>query len=299
MGEGDTLTVYKANMIIPQVAENLTRSGTVTIPSNCPACNAPTVVKQVNEVKSLYCTNPLCSAKQVKLFSHFVSRNAMNIDGLSEATLEKFIDAGFLNQLPDLFSLDRYREEIMDMEGFGEKSYENLMKAIEKARHTTTSRFLYSLGIPNIGTANAKLICKQFHQDFQAIRSASLEDLVDIEGVGEVIAGLFCEYFRYEKNNEVIDKLLKEVTLETENTNEETQSLAEKNFVVTGSVNHFANRDELKALIESKGGKVTGSVTSKTHYLINNDVTSNSSKNKKAKELGVSIISEDDFLKMI
>lgn len=299
MGEGDEISVFKANMIIPQVAENHTRSGTIQIPEHCPACGAPTEIRQINDVRALYCTNEFCSAKKLKLFSHFVSRNAMNIDGLSEATIEKFIDEGFLEDLYDLYRLEPYRMQIVVMDGFGEKSYDNLQKSIAVSRTTTLSRFLYGLGIMNIGVATAKLICKHFKNDLNAIQNATVEELVEIEGIGQVIAESFVAYFQNEENMHRIQELLKEIHFEQEETDEGEQIFRNVNFVITGSVNHFANRDEVKALIEAKGGKVTGSVTSKTNYLINNDVTSNSSKNKKAKELGVPIISEEEFIKML
>lgn len=299
MGAGDEISVFKANMIIPQVAENRTRSGTIPIPEHCPACGAPTEIRQENDVKSLYCTNEFCSAKKLKLFSHFVSRNAMNIDGLSEATIEKFIEEGFLEDLYDLYRLEPYRMQIVVMDGFGERSYENLQNAIEASRLTTLARFLYGLGIMNIGVATAKLICRHFQNDLNAIQAAGVEELVEIEGIGDIIAESFVAYFKNEENQRRIRELLKEIRFEQEEPDAGKQIFQGVNFVITGSVNHYANRDEVKTLIESLGGKVTGSVTSKTNYLINNDVTSNSSKNKKAKELGVPIISEDTFIQML
>ncbi len=299
LGVGDEISVFKANMIIPQVAENHTRSGGIEIPKHCPACGAPTEIRQVNDVRALYCTNEFCSAKKLKLFSHFVSRNAMNIDGLSEATLEKFIEEDFLEELYDIYRLEPYRMQIVVMEGFGDKSYENLQKSIEASRETTVDRLLYGLGIMNIGSATAKLICKYFHNDLEAIRHATIEELVEIEGIGQIIAESFVAYFANPTNENRIDELLKEIYFVQAEGEEQPQSFAGVNFVVTGSVNHFANRDEVKAVIEARGGKVTGSVTSRTNYLINNDVTSNSSKNKKAKELGIPIISEEEFLKML
>lgn len=299
LGIGDEISVFKANMIIPQVAENHTRSGGIEIPKHCPACGAPTEIRQVNDVRALYCTNEFCSAKKLKLFSHFVSRNAMNIDGLSEATLEKFIEEGFLEELYDIYRLEPYRMQIVVMDGFGDKSYENLQKSIEASRETTVDRLLYGLGIMNIGSATAKLICKYFRNDLDAIRHATTEELVKIEGIGQIIAESFVAYFANPENEKRIDELLKEIYFVQAEGEEQPQSFAGVNFVVTGSVNHFANRDEVKAVIEARGGKVTGSVTSKTNYLINNDVTSNSSKNKKAKELGIPIISEEEFLKML
>lgn len=299
LGIGDEISVFKANMIIPQVAENHTRSGGIEIPKHCPACGAPTEIRQVNDVRALYCTNKFCSAKKLKLFSHFVSRNAMNIDGLSEATLEKFIEEGFLEELYDIYRLEPYRMQIVVMDGFGDKSYENLQKSIEASRETTVDRLLYGLGIMNIGSATAKLICKYFRNDLDAIRHATTEELVEIEGIGQIIAESFVAYFANPENEKRIDELLKEIHFVQPEGEGQPQSFAGVNFVVTGSVNHFANRDEVKAVIEARGGKVTGSVTSKTNYLINNDVTSNSSKNKKAKELGIPIISEEEFLKML
>lgn len=299
MGEGDEITVFKANMIIPQVAENKTRSGMVPIPEHCPACGAPTEIRQIHDGKALYCTNEFCSAKKIKLFTHFVSRNAMNIDGLSEATIERFVEEGMIEDLYDLYRLEPYRMQIVTMDGFGEKSYDNLIKAVDVSRTTTLSRFLYGLGISNIGVATAKLICKHFNNDLSAIQNAAPEELLEIEGIGDVIAESFVAYFRNPDNQSRIRELLKEVHFEQEQVEEGAQIFEGIQFVITGTVNHFANRDEVKALIESKGGKVTGSVTSKTDYLINNDVTSNSSKNKKAKQLNIPIISEEEFLKMV
>ena len=299
LGVGDRITVYKANMIIPQIADNLTRSGVKDIPQQCPVCGGATEIRSINEVKSLYCTNQDCQAKKMKGFALFVSRDALNIDGLSEMTLEKFIAAGFIHEFSDIFHLDRHKDAIVEMEGFGEKSYENLVNAAKHASHTTLPRLIYGLGIAGIGLANAKMICKHFRYDLEAMRKADSEDLCSIDGIGAVLADAWVKYFKEEKNNEALDHLLADLTFENEQAESGDSSLDGKVFVVTGSVEHFANRKELQALIESKGGKVTGSVTAKTHYLINNDVTSNSSKNKKAKELGVPIISEADFLEMI
>ena len=301
LGIGDEISVYKANMIIPQVAENFTKSGNLPYPEHCPACGGETEVRMANDVKALYCTNPLCSAKKIKLFVHFVSRDAMNVDGLSEATLDKMIEKDFLQELPDLFHLDRYADEIKEMEGFGQKSCDNLLASIEKSRAVMMPNFIYSLGILNIGLANAKLICKELNYDMDRIRHATVEDLVSIDGIGEVIARTVIDYFTNEHNEAVLDRLLEEVKLQVPETStgEGRQSLEGKTFVITGSVNHFKNRNELKAKIEELGGKVTGSVTSKTDYLINNDNTSSSSKNKKAKEFSIPIITEEEFLEMI
>ena len=299
LGIGDTIQVYKANMIIPQIAENLTRSSKIEIPKECPVCHGETKVSQENGVKSLYCTNPECLAKKIKSFTLFVSRDAMNIDGLSEATIEKLIAKGFIKELADLFHLESYKAEITSMEGFGEKSFANLMASIEKARKVTLPKFIYSLGIPNIGLSNAKLICKEFDYDIERIANAKLEDLVGIAGIGDVIADVFVQYFKNEYNQKNFKDLLKEVELELPETNAREQKLVGKVFVITGSVEHFANRNEVKDVIEQHGGKVTGSVSVKTDYLINNDNMSNSSKNKKAKELNIPIITEEEFLAMI
>ena len=299
LGIGDTIQVYKANMIIPQIAENLTRSGMAPVPECCPACGGETEIRQVSDTKTLYCTNPDCGAKHIKAFSLFVSRDAMNIDGLSEATLEKFITRGFIRHFSDIFHLERYGEEIRSMEGFGEKSYKNLQDSIEKARTTTLPKLIYGLGIANIGLSNAKMICRAFDYDVEKMLQADVEALNEIQGVGDVIARAFVDYFAVEDHREEFFRLLEEVKIPEEETTQEEQIFAGMNFVITGSVEHFANRNEAKEVIESKGGKVTGSVTSKTNWLINNDVESTSSKNKKARELGIPIISEDTFLKMI
>ena len=299
LGAGDTIEVYKANMIIPQIARNLTRSGVKDIPSACPVCGGKTEIRQDGNARTLYCTNPDCQAKHVKSFALFVSRDALNIEGLSEATLEKFIGMGYIKEYADIFHLDRYQEEICQMEGFGEKSYQNLMDSIEKARTTTLARVIYGIGIPGIGLANAKMICREFHNDVEALLQAKEEDLSAISGVGEVLAGAFTGYFAQKDHVERFRNLLKELVIPEEEAGEAKQIFAGVNFVITGSVEHFANRSEAKELIESLGGKVTGSVTSKTNYLINNDVTSTSSKNKKANELGIPIISEETFLQMV
>lgn len=298
LGEGDRITVYKANMIIPQIAENLTRSGTVQIPSECPVCQGKTEIRQINDVRSLYCTNPECQAKKIKGFSLFVSRDALNIDGFSEATLEKFIGAGLIREFADIFHLEDHKEAIMEMDGFGEKSYENLIASIRTAAKTTLPRVIYGLGITGIGLANAKMLCKAFSFDFEAMRQADAETLTQIDGIGRVLAEAWIQYFGSEENNQKADRLLKELEIEQPEIAEGTAVLDGMIFVITGSVHHFANRKALQEVIESKGGKVTGSVTARTTYLINNDTTSNSSKNKKARELGISIISEEEFLNM-
>ena len=299
LGIGDKIEVYKANMIIPQIASNLTRSGVKDIPSACPACGGKTEIRQVSDAKALYCTNEECTAKHLKSFALFVSRDALNIDGLSEATLEKFIAKGFIHVYSDMFHLEQYAEEIKSMEGFGEKSYENLQKSIGKARTTTMPRLIYGLGIAGIGLANAKVICKEFKYDMDRMMHLTEEELAAVSGIGPVLANAFVAYFAKEKNVEEVKRLLEELVIPIEEVNTEEQIFESKVFVITGSVEHFANRNEVKEVIESKGGKVTGSVTSKTDYLINNDVNSTSSKNKKAKELGIPIITEEEFLKML
>mgnify|MGYP002468975448 FL=1 len=297
LGIGDRITVYKANMIIPQIAENLTGSDNLEIPDRCPVCGQPTQIKQVNEVQSLYCLNPDCDAKKIKAFTLFVSRDALNVDGLSESTLEKFLASGFLHEFADLFKLSRYEEEITQMEGFGEKSYRNLQESLERARNTTLPRLIYGLGIENIGVANAKMLCRYFQFDLARLRNASAEELAEIDGIGEVIALSVRAFFDEEKNREQLERLLPELNIAVEVIEEGAQTLAGMSFVITGSLHHFENRNLLKEEIERKGGKVTGSVTGKTTCLVNNDTASQSSKNKKAKELGVRIVSEEEFLK--
>ena len=298
LGIGDKIEVYKANMIIPQIAENLTRSSKLDIPCKCPVCQGETKIRQVGNAKALYCMNPECQAKHVKSFALFVSRDALNIEGLSEATLEKFISRGYIHTFADIFHLDQYKEKIQKMEGFGEKSYKKLTESIEKARTTTLPRVIYSLGIAGIGLANAKVICRELKYDVESLLKVSEEELNEIQGVGEVLAKAFVGYFADAKHVENFRRLLNELTIPEETVTKQ-QIFEGVNFVITGSVKHFANRGEVKELIESLGGKVTGSVTSKTNYLINNDVTSTSSKNKKANELGIPIISEETFLELV
>lgn len=297
LGIGDCITVYKANMIIPQIAENLTQSEKLEIPDTCPACGHATQIQKTNEVESLYCINPECAAKKIKSFALFASRDAMNIDGLSEATLEKFIAKGFLHDFGDIFEIGKYRDEIVAMDGFGEKSFENLITSLEKAKETTLAKVIYSLGIANIGLANAKVICRYFEDDLDRIRHADEEEVSSIDTIGPVIAKSLTDYFKIENNNQKLDHLMSHLVIRKEEKIGE-QIFQGMNFVITGSVEHFANRAQAKEFIESLGGKVTGSVTGKTNYLINNDTTSNSSKNKKAKELGIPILSEEDFLKL-
>lgn len=299
LGIGDQITVYKANMIIPQIAENLTRSRKMQIPKTCPVCGKATQICQENDTKTLVCPNPECEAKKIKSFTLMVSRDALNIDGLSEATLEKFIAKGFIHSFADIFRLNRFEKEITEMDGFGEKSFQNLMAALKQARNTTLPRYLYAIGIAGIGVANAKVLCKAFQYDFEKIKSATMEELSEVDGIGEVLAEGIISYFADEKKSQNALELFEELQIEEPEQNNEEQIFAGMTFVITGNVYHYANRNEVKDVIEQKGGKVAGSVSSKTNYLINNDVTSTSGKNKKAKELGIPIISEEEFISML
>ena len=298
LGIGDRIKVFKANMIIPQIAENLTQSGNLEIPEVCPVCGGKTQIKQVNDVKTLYCINEDCQAKHVKSFAHFVSRDALNIDGLSEATLEKFIQHGFLKNFCDLYHLEKFRDKIIALDGFGEKSYENLLTSVENSRNTTLPKFIYGLGIANVGLSNAKMIVQALGNDIEKIIHAGRQELEKIDGVGAVIADTFASYFENEKNKEEFYKLLQEMHIEKAQDNQNNQILTGKVFVITGSLEHFENRNQLKERIEQLGGRVTGSVTGKTSYLINNDSHSTSSKNKTAAKLGVPVITENEFLEM-
>lgn len=283
LGIGDVITVYKANMIIPQIADNLTRSHQIQIPDQCPVCGNETVVVKENEAEVLICPNPACDIKKLKSFSHFVSRDAMNVEGLSEATLEKFIGKGFIHTYADLYHLDRFQSDIITMEGFGEKSYQNLIASIETSRKTNLARVIYALGIANIGYTNAKMLSRFFKQNLDTLRNADLETLSSIGGIGEVITLAIVQYFENEKNKTALDFLLAELNIEQEEQSVGTV-LDQMTFVITGSLEMFENRKELQTVIENLGGKVTGSVTAKTSYLINNDTQSSSSKNKKAKD---------------
>lgn len=296
LGIGDEIEVYKANMIIPQIADNLTKSGNVEIPDRCPACGGPTEIHSENDVETLYCTNPDCPAKAINAWCHFVEREAMNMDGISEATLEDFMAHGMIHTFADLYRLDAYKTEIVAMDGFGEKSYQKIWDGIQRSRHTTVARFLYAVGIPNIGVATARLIAKAFGEDIDAIRHATVEQLSEIDGIGGVIAAAFVDWWKNPKNSDAADDILSYLTFEKEYDDTVEQKFAGKTFVITGSLQHFANRNELKELIEKQGGKVAGSVSSKTSYLINNDATSSSTKNRTAQRLGVPIITEDEFM---
>ncbi|HEX2946392.1 MAG TPA: NAD-dependent DNA ligase LigA [Clostridia bacterium] len=296
IGAGDTVCVYKANMIIPQISDNLTRSGPLTIPDKCPVCGGEAQIRQNNDVRYLFCTNAECPAKQIKMFSLFVSRDAMNIEGMSEATIEKFVSEGLIRELADIFDLEKHRDRIVNLEGFGEKSFSKLVTAVDRARKTSAVRLLYGLGIPNVGLSNAKLICRKFGYDWSSIENATFEQLTGISGIGEVMAEAYVGFFSDEKNRNIVHDILPKIELEAVEVNESEQIFDGKTFVITGSLEHYGNRDELVAVIEDKGGKVSGSVSSKTNYLINNDNMSGSSKNKKAKELGIDIITEAQFL---
>ena len=297
LGYNDEIKVYKANMIIPQIAENITGSATIEIPKVCPVCGGPTGIKKANDTESLYCLNPDCQAKHIKRFEHFVSRNALNIDGISSQTLEKFIDRGFIKNYTDLYHLNNYEDEIVGMDGFGRKSYDNIIESVEKSRTVTLDHIIYALGIGGIGLANARLVSRHCNEDPETVADITIEELMSIDGIGDVLAQSFREYFDDVNNRRLYNELLAELKLQKE-VRDTSSPVAGKTFVITGSVNHFTNRDELKAFIETLGGKTTGSVSAKTDYLINNDVTSNSSKNKKARELGIPVISEEEFIKL-
>lgn len=297
LGYNDEIKVYKANMIIPQIAENITESATIEIPKVCPVCGGPTGIKKANDTESLYCLNPDCQAKHIKRFEHFVSRNALNIDGISSQTLEKFIDRGFIKNYTDLYHLNNYEDEIVGMDGFGRKSYDNIIESVEKSRTVTLDHVIYALGIGGIGLANARLVSRHCNEDPETVADITIEELMSIDGIGDVLAQSFREYFDDVNNRRLYNELLAELKLQKE-VRDTSSPVAGKTFVITGSVNHFTNRDELKAFIETLGGKTTGSVSAKTDYLINNDVTSNSSKNKKARELGIPVISEEEFIKL-
>ena len=299
LGIGDRIKVYKANMIIPQISDNLTRSSNIEVPKYCPVCGGQTVIKSDNDIKTLHCINDECLAKQIKSFTHFVSRDALNIRGLSEATIEKLIAKGLVKELADIFHLEKHKDIITKMEGFGEKSFNNLVSSVNKARKTTAARLLYSFGIANIGLSNAKLISRKFGDDWEKIQKATYEDLIQIGGIGDVMANNYVKFFSDEKNKAIVADVLKEVEIEASSKTASEQIFENYVFVITGAVEHFKNRDELKAVIEERGGKVASSVTSKTTYLINNDISSSSSKNKKAKELGIEIITEEQFLHML
>ena len=315
LGVGDRITVYKANMIIPQIAEDLTRSGSIEIPDRCPVCGAPTEIRKDKDAETLYCTSPTCPAKKIKAFSLMVSRDALNIEGLSEMTLEKFIGAGFIKEYADLFRLSEHKDEITSMEGFGEKSFDNLCAALERARDTELYRPLYGLGIPGIGLSGAKLIVRAFGDDYERVKAAGREELLSIDGIGEVLADQFIGFFADEQKRGEADRLMAMLRLRKEELQDaegyvelslgdrdlriRSGRLSGLTFVITGDVEHFQNRRELQDLIERLGGKASGSVSKKTSYLINNDAASSSSKNKKARELSVPIMTEAEFLEFI
>ena len=298
LGIGDEITVYKANMIIPQIGENLTKSGQLPIPEHCPACHEETKIVQDKEAKMLYCENPHCPAKRIKQFALFVSRDALNIEGLSEMTLEKFIGKGFIQEFPDLFSLKEHKEEIIAMEGFGQKSYDKLIENAEKARETSLARLLYGLGIGGIGASNARVLSEAFHDDAEALSRAELSEVVSIKGIGPILGESIVRYFKEEENCRLFRKLLSILHLHKEE-RAENAFLSGKVFVITGSLVHFQNRKELEEEIRKAGASPASSVSKNTSYLINNDKNSTSSKNKKAQELGIPILSEEDFLRLL
>lgn len=299
LGKGDIIKVYKANMIIPQIAENITRSGNITPPDKCPVCGVATEIHDDNGVETLHCPNAECPAKRIKAFTHFVSRNALNIEGLSESTLEKFIDEAMIKDFADIFKLDKWRDRIITMEGFGQKSFDNLVAAADKAAETTPARLLYSLGIPNIGVANAKMIAKECRNNWEKIQSLNEDELAAIDGIGDVMAKGYVKFFADDENRRLIDELMEVLKLDESFEETGSGSLSGKTFAITGKVHIFDNRDAVKAAIEAAGGKAASSVSTKTDYLINNDISSGSSKNKKAKELGVPIITEEELVKML
>jgi len=296
LGIGDTITVYKANMIIPQVAENKTKSNTLELPKVCPVCGEETKINEKEGTKTLVCTNEACMAKHLGGLTHFVTRDAFNIDGLSESTLEKMVSIGLIHELSDIFKLKDQKEKLLTIEGFGEKSYNNLIEAIDKSRDIELGNFLYSLGIANVGLVNARNIAKAMDYDIKKIYEANVDTLANIEGIGNVIATQMVNYFSSESNKRIVSNLLEVINIKAPQKLESNSFLEGKRFVITGSVNKFKNRAELKKFIEDGGGKVMSQVSSTTDYLINNDVTSNSSKNKEAKNLNIPIISEDEFL---
>ncbi|MGN0694641.1 MAG: NAD-dependent DNA ligase LigA [Lentihominibacter sp.] len=299
LGEGDTIRVYKANMIIPQIESNLTRSGTVAPPEKCPVCGGDTEIRQERGVKTLHCTNEECPARRIEAFAHFVSRDALNVEGLSKATLEKLIDGGIIREFADIFTLDRHRERIEEFYGFGEKSFDNLLAAAAKASRTTPARLLYGLGIPGIGAANGKLIARTCRNSWEKIENITFDELTAVDGIGDVMARAFRSYFDDENNRAMVARLLEVIDLDESFEDRSGGMLEGKTFVITGSLKHFENRSALKAEIEKAGGKTSGSVSGRTDYLINNDSSSGSSKNRKAAELGVPVITEEEFLEMI
>jgi len=298
LGIGDRITVYKANMIIPQVAENITKSNTFSVPDKCAVCGGETEIVKMRDGRALKCTNPNCEAQTVLEIVHYSSRDALNIEGFSEATIEKFVQKGFIKNYTDIYSLQNFKEEIVKMEGFGEKSFAKIITAVEKSKSAALENFIYGLGINNVGLSNAKLLCENFDYSFEKIIDAQFDELVNIDGFGEIIAHSVRKYFDDEKNVSLAIKAIS--FLDIKHSEKKKQQILEgKVFVITGDVSHYKNRKELQREIEMLGGKVTSSVSKKTSYLINNDILSKSSKNKKAMELGVDIISEEQFIDMI
>lgn len=298
LGIGDTITVYKANMIIPQIGDNLTKSGNIELPSHCPVCDGTTEIKLMTGTKVLTCTNPNCLAKQVKRFSLFVSRDALNIEGLSEQTLLKFIGLGYIKSFADIFRLENHRDEIVELDGFGKKSYDKLSSSIEKARHTVPARILVALGIPGVGVTTAAQIARACENKWAKISSLSYDELIAINGIGEVMARDYESFFADEHNKSVVLDLVGELDID-ESYEKAGEALSGEIFVITGSLEHYKSRTELKKEIEAQGGKVAGSVSKNTSYLVTNNPESGSSKNKAATELGVKIITEDEIRTML
>lgn len=301
VGKECTLSVIKANKIIPKCIAVKDAVGAVEIPKECPVCHHPTriFVSKNSGVKTLHCTNPDCTAKNVKKFSRFVSKSGMDIDGLSVQTMLKFINEGFIKQFPDIYHLPEHFDKISSMEGFGEKSCMNMQTAIEKSRHVHPVNLIFALCIPLIGTDAGKKIVNAIGFDGFKDRMRNATDFVDIDGIGQEKSCSILEWYANQKNSAMFEALIKELDIEKVDIKDMSEgSLNGKTFVITGDVHDFANRSEFKAYVESQGGKVTGSVSKKTDYLVNNDTESTSSKNKKAKELGIPIISEDTFIEM-
>lgn len=301
-GKGTTLKVIKANKIIPKVIEVTQTVGTFTIPDRCPVCNAPTTVNESESgTRTLHCTNTECAAKQLRKFARFVSKAGADIDGLSEQTIAKFINWGWINEYADLYHIDEHALELSMTEGFGRKSVSNLLRSIEKARNIKADKLLYALCIPLCGIDVCKrlLATYSFEQIIQeATSTCNPEFFAHIDGIGPEKSAAVVDWFHNQANGQMVSHLLKEVDVEAVTTAAIGNRCSGKTFVITGDVYKYKNRNELKAYIESQGGKVTGSVSSATHYLINNDTTSQSSKNKKAQQLEIPIISEDRFIEL-
>lgn len=296
LGVGDTITVYRSNMVIPKIDDNLTRSNTLKIPTTCPCCGHPTEIKYTDNSKVLMCTNPDCAAKKLAQFTHFVSRKCMNIDGLSERTLEALISHGFVNNYCDIYHLTRYKDKLYKLDGMGKKSVENLLNNVEKSRNVKLENFIAALGIEGVGLSAAKTISKACNGDWNTLWQMWNHeyDFTRLDDIGEITSNNFIKFFDRYIND--ISNLAAEMNFVVENNSGYTTSLNGKSFCITGSLTHYANRDALVKAIENNGGKYVSGVSKKTDYLINNDKTSTSGKNKKAIDLGIPIISEEDFM---